>query len=241
MKISIITVCYNSESTIERTIRSVVNQTYNDFEYIIIDVKSTDNTLNIIMKYQELYPDIISFFSEPDSGIYDAMNKGINKATGDLIGIINSDDYYENNALETVSKYYDCDKKYQIIYGELRIINKDEEELRIEFNNINNISKNTLMHPSTFISKSIYNDICTYRTDYRSASDYAFFIEMSKHKDINFIPVYSILANFTIGGVSETLLGKAETNIIKYENGMIDKRHYHINKIKIYFKKILKI
>src|SRR3954468_5463563 len=96
MKVSIITVAYNSQATINDTIKSVINQTYKDIEYIIIDGASTDNTISIV----ESYKDKISIvLSEPDKGIFDAMNKGIQYATGDVIGILNSDDYYENNAV----------------------------------------------------------------------------------------------------------------------------------------------
>ena len=95
--ISIITVSYNAVKTIEDTITSVLNQTYSNIEYIIIDGASTDGTLEVIKKYQD---DISIIVSEPDKGIYDAMNKGIERANGELIGIINADDWYEANAVE---------------------------------------------------------------------------------------------------------------------------------------------
>src|SRR4051812_33819047 len=94
MKVSIITVAYNSQATISDTIKSVINQTYKDIEYIIIDGASTDKTLSIVESYKDKISTIVS---EPDSGIFDGMNKGIQYATGDLIGILNSDDYYEND------------------------------------------------------------------------------------------------------------------------------------------------
>lgn len=115
-KFSIITVCFNSEETIERTIISVLSQSYQNFEYIIVDGASTDGTLGIVEKYVEKYPDKIKLISEKDDGIYDAMNKGIRVASGDLIGIVNSDDYYETDALENISETYDGEK-YEIVYG----------------------------------------------------------------------------------------------------------------------------
>ena len=106
MKVSIITVCYNSELTIEDTIKSVLSQTYDDIEYIIVDGNSTDSTLNIINKYKDQISTIVS---EPDKGIYDAMNKGVELANGELIGIINSDDFYSDknvikNVVDTLKK-----------------------------------------------------------------------------------------------------------------------------------------
>ena len=94
MKISVITVCYNSSATIERTIQSVIRQNYSDLEYIIIDGGSTDGTLDVIAKYQ---PYISLCISEPDNGIYDAMNKGLERTTGDVVAFLNSDDWYERD------------------------------------------------------------------------------------------------------------------------------------------------
>ena len=99
IKISIVTVSFNSKLTIARTIDSVVGQTYRNIEYCIVDGNSIDGTVDIIKKYHSLYPEIIKFVSEPDKGIYDAMNKGIKMATGDIIGIVNSDDWHMTDIL----------------------------------------------------------------------------------------------------------------------------------------------
>ena len=101
--VSIITVCFNSERTIEQTIKSVLNQTYKEIEYIIVDGQSTDGTLDIINKYSSQIAKIVS---EPDEGLYHAMNKGISMATGDIVGIINSDDWYEPYTVEEVVKCF---------------------------------------------------------------------------------------------------------------------------------------
>ena len=102
-KISIITVCYNCAKTIERTIKSVLSQSYPLVEYIIVDGNSNDGTVDVIRKYEQS----ISFWlSEPDKGIYDAMNKGIDAATGELIGFINADDFYADGAVEAIAKRY---------------------------------------------------------------------------------------------------------------------------------------
>lgn len=121
VKVSVITPCFNSEKTIQKTLESVLNQTYNNYEYIIIDGKSTDKTLQIIEKYKPLFGEKIQVYSEPDKGIYDAMNKGIMKASGDIIGIVNSDDYYELDALENMVNEVP-DDKYFILYGFQRCI-----------------------------------------------------------------------------------------------------------------------
>ena len=105
-KISVITVCYNSKKTIEDTIKSVLNQTYQNYEYIIIDGCSTDGTIDLVKSYIPKFNGRLTFISEPDKGIYNAMNKGIRKATGDLICLLNSDDYYELDAFETMNANY---------------------------------------------------------------------------------------------------------------------------------------
>lgn len=121
IKISIITVCFNSESYIEQTIKSVLSQSYNDIEYIIIDGGSTDGTIEIIRKYQER---IAVFVSEPDENMYDAINKGMKFATGDYIAVLNSDDIYLSSDVisNVVSKLKRMPQKYKAIYGNLKKI-----------------------------------------------------------------------------------------------------------------------
>ncbi|MDO4190908.1 MAG: glycosyltransferase, partial [Bacteroidales bacterium] len=124
--VSIITVCFNAEKTIEQTIQSVINQTYSNIEYIIIDGKSTDSTLNIVSKYKD---NIATIISEPDNGIYDAMNKGIKLSSGELIGIINADDWYEKDAVKImVNKYLSTENKdNSLYYGMIRIWKNNKE------------------------------------------------------------------------------------------------------------------
>lgn len=180
-KISIITPCYNSEKTIEKTIQSVVCQEIDNLkgfeqsdrkiEYIIIDGDSTDGTCEIIKKYSQY---IYKFISEPDAGPYDAMNKGIKLATGDIIGIINSDDWYNSNAIEIVgqefNKYPDVDVMYSPIdnyfAGEYvaRFIPGNLDKLAIRF---------TLNHPSCFIKKNVYDAVGLYDLQYSITADYA--------------------------------------------------------------------
>ena len=124
MKISIITVCFNSQKTIEETLKSVSSQTYNDVEYIVIDGKSQDSTVSIIKKYENI---ISKWISEPDKGLYDAMNKGINMATGDIIGILNSDDIFLNdNVLNEVARFHSNNAVEASIGNIVQINNKSK-------------------------------------------------------------------------------------------------------------------
>ena len=135
MKISIITVSYNSAQTIEDTIKSVLAQNFQELEYIIIDGGSKDNTMEIVNKYQDKITKIIS---EPDKGIYDAMNKGIQLATGDLVGILNSDDFYfDNSVLNTVATCFQ--KDIDACYGNIEYVDRVDIKKTVRFFLVANI------------------------------------------------------------------------------------------------------
>lgn len=239
IRVSIITVCYNSELTIERTILSVLNQTYSNIEYIIVDGKSTDRTLEIVEKYRLKYEDRIKVISEPDDGIYDAMNKGISHATGELIGIINSDDYYEIEAVESAVMAM-CDDKYQVIYGMLREL-ENNIEVMVVMPKHENLSKTMIAHPTCFVTKNIYDDFGMFNTQYKSCADYDFMLRIRKYSEVIFVPIYKILATFTLGtGISAQESSIMETMKMLKNHGLISKRKYQILVARYGLKKYLK-
>jgi len=121
MKVSIITVCFNAEKTIRDTIESVLSQVHNDIEYIVVDGQSTDTTLDIIKEYEG---QISKYVSEPDEGLYDAMNKGVNMATGEVVGILNADDiYHDDNVISDIVKNFDANPM-DAFYGDMKPIRK---------------------------------------------------------------------------------------------------------------------
>ncbi|ORU01438.1 Colanic acid biosynthesis glycosyl transferase WcaE [Anaerovibrio sp. JC8] len=239
MLFSIITPCYNSEKTIERTLESVSKQTFDDYEYIIIDGGSTDETLMIIDKYKDIFGSKLTVISEPDNGIYDAMNKGIRMAQGELIGIVNSDDYYEPRCLEYVASEYDRSKPFQIIYGMMRIVNKKQEELSVVFYHHRNLRNTMINHPTSFLTRQVYEKKGLYDVAYKSAADYDYMLKVSSDKDIIFYPIYKILTNFTHGGISWTYIGIQESNKVRYCHGIIDKKKYYFVKLKAYLKNLV--
>ena len=172
---TIITVAYNSEATIERTIKSVLSQTFKNYEYIIIDGKSTDKTNDIINTYKDQFEGGITHISEPDKGIYDAMNKGIALAKGDVIGLLNSDDFYYENTLSMVSDAYKETDGKTVITGELIFKSKDGEQRlktsKERFLKKTKHYKNGVRHPATFVPKVIYDDLGLFNLDYKIASD----------------------------------------------------------------------
>jgi glycosyltransferase involved in cell wall biosynthesis len=174
--ISIITVVYNGEKTIRQTLDSVCNQSVLPDEYIIVDGLSSDSTLTIVRKYMEKYP-FIKLISEKDDGIYDAMNKGIKLAKGKLIGIINSDDWYEANAFEKMSEAF-IENGSGVYYGIMRNI-LNEKEFYLERVNQEFLAQKMIQHPSTFVSADIYRDYGLFDLNYKISSDLELFIRYS--------------------------------------------------------------
>ena len=170
MLFSIVTVCYNSEKTIETTIKSILNQTCQDYEYWIIDGKSTDRTVQIIQQYEPLFQGKLKWISEMDQGIYDAMNKGIDHSSGEIIGILNSDDYYEKDALEKIAKVYHGEP-YCIVYGMIRTI-RDGKEVMVYLKNHELLEEDMIAHPACFITKKLYDKFGKYSLDYPYSADY---------------------------------------------------------------------
>ncbi|TKT87653.1 glycosyltransferase family 2 protein [Dyadobacter frigoris] len=236
--VSIITVCFNSQKTIKKTIQSVLDQSYPNIEYIIIDGASSDSTLPIIKEFMtNSSEDSFILVSEPDKGIYNAMNKGINMAKGELIGIINSDDWYETDAVETVVSSY-LQHKEAIHYGFMRIIKFDQEYL-VERSHFNFLNEKMIQHPTCFVPKKIYELNGLFDESFKSAADYDFMLRIKKN-GIKFITIDRILANFTVGGVSGSDIGLLESLKIKYMNNIISKKTYNTKKIELKFKASLK-
>lgn len=226
IKFSIITVCFNSERTIRDTIESVLNQTYSDFEYIIIDGGSTDSTLEIVKEYVPRFNGRLKYISEPDRGIYDAMNKGILLASGELIGIINSDDWYETTALEKVSQMYNHDNLC-VFYGYMRTIDANNGKM-ISCNIASHeyIDRQMINHPTMFVSKAIYEKYGKFDCRYSASADYDFVIRMVNNKEISFVPVEEIISNFRTGGISQEYKALKETMKIKHKYGYINWLQY---------------
>lgn len=214
--VSIITVCRNSESTIKDTIESVLNQTYSNLEYIIVDGKSTDKTLDIVKEYEEIFQEkgiVYRYISEKDAGIYDAMNKGIAMAKGELIGIINSDDWYEPNAIEVAADWY-RKERYDLFYADLRIVGTEKSFIK-KAKDSQWITSRYWNHPTTFIPKCLYE-----KYHYKNENihdDWDLILKIRKNK-CKVCVVNKVLANFRRNGVShEKSIKKAlERARIKY-------------------------
>ncbi|MFB0926181.1 MAG: glycosyltransferase family 2 protein [Vicingaceae bacterium] len=212
MKISIITVCFNSVATIEKTIKSVLSQTYENIEYIIVDGSSKDGTLEIIKKYENK---ITKWNTEPDKGLYDAMNKGIHLSLGDLVGILNSDDIFTDVfVLENIAKFHQ-ENDIDISVGNITQFNKVGKPVR-KYSSKNWTPENLKIgfmppHPSIFFKRKLFEKYGNYHLDFISGADYElivrFFIKHQiswKYSDITTTAM--LTGGISSSGVSSYLL-----------------------------------
>tara|TARA_B110000090_G_scaffold159286_1_gene175486 strand:- start:508 stop:1257 length:750 start_codon:yes stop_codon:yes gene_type:complete len=202
--ISIITVVYNGVKTLEQTIQSVINQTYKNIEYIIIDGGSVDGTVDIIKKHED---QIALWISEPDKGLYDAMNKGISKAKGLLVGMINSDDWYEDNAVELIADAFQKHPDKQIFHGNRYDVLKngtksirkfDSSELKFIYHGM------VYNHPSMFVHKDIY-EVNRYNVKLKSLSDYQLVLKIYLENKNLFLYINKCYVNYRLDGISSQL------------------------------------
>jgi len=241
MLISIITVCYNSEKTIRATIVSVLKQDYADIEYIIIDGSSTDNTLKIINEYKDKINIIIS---EKDEGLYDAMNKGIKIANGNIIGTLNSDDYfYSNSIISNIAKTFLEHKNLDAVYGNI-IFKKNNNFIRQYSSNNWNKYKFEFgympAHPSFYCKKHLYEKYGYYRKDFKIAADFELLIRFFRIQNISYIYINEFFVIMNYGGNStKGLLTTIKINKeIKYAcnlNGL------NTNYLKLYLRYFIKM
>lgn len=228
MKVSIVTVCYNSEATIDETINSVINQSYNNLEYIIIDGKSKDTTLSIINKYQNKIDKIIS---ENDKGLYYAMNKGIKLATGDVIGILNSDDlFFSNNTVKHIVEQFKNNQKLQLLYGNILYFNSTDYKVKRFWKSDSYFEKffdfgNVPPHPSVFVRKEIYKkDV--FNVNFKIAADYELLIRLLKKKKVKSYFLNKTIVKMRDGGISTS-----RENLIKQNKEVL--RSWRINDLNI--------
>lgn len=211
MLFSIITICFNSEKTIERTIKSVLTQTFADYEYIIVDGGSRDSTLDIVKKYEPLFEGRMKWKSESDRGIYDAMNKGIMRSSGTIIGIVNSDDWLDSEALDVVAHYYNKNHfdSRALYCGSINFYHKSND-IKLLSSNINAFYSNVkwrgvagVRHPATFVPQKIYDEIGLFDTNFKIAADSDFLLRCYRN-GYNFIEIPKALSNMSDGGVSNS-------------------------------------
>ena len=185
MKISLITATYNSAQTLKDTFESVLAQTYTDIDYCVIDGGSTDGTIEIIKDYCGRFGGRMRYLSEKDKGIYDAMNKGIKMAVGDVVGILNSDDYFtSNDILQTVAATFNDDSGLDALYGDIHFINDSNPDKTVRYYSSAMFRPFWLRfgfmpaHPSFYVKRSVYMQNGGYSLDYKIAADYDMMVRL---------------------------------------------------------------
>ncbi|MCB0641365.1 MAG: glycosyltransferase [Phaeodactylibacter sp.] len=209
MKISIITATYNSEATVKDTIECISRQTYKDIEHVIVDGNSSDRTMEIVEHYGDHIAKVVS---EPDNGIYDAMNKGINLTTGDIIGILNSDDFYINNeVIEKVIQAFE-NEEVDSVYGDLQYVHPKEPWRVVRSWRAGNFRRNRFLygwmlpHPTFFVRRSVYEEFGRFNLSLSSAADYEIMLRFLYKNKISTYYIPEVLVRMRTGGVSNASL-----------------------------------
>ena len=218
MKISVITAVYNNESTIEDALISVLSQTHDDIEYIVIDGKSTDETLNIIKKYEDKIDTLVS---ESDSGIYDALNKGIKNATGDVVCFLHSDDIYEDaHVLTKVNTLFEKEN-VDSVYGDLVYVNKENINKVVRYWKSGEYSNSKLKngwmppHPTFFVKKEVYDKHGGFDTSFRIAADYDTVLRFLGVEKISIAYLPEVLIKMRLGGESNKSLANLKKKTLE--------------------------
>lgn len=225
---SIATPCWNSVSTIERTIKSILAQEFKDYEYIIVDGGSTDGTVDIIKKYEPLFEGRMKWKSEPDKGLYDAFNKGVERSNGIYCWNVNADDFIEPDALKNLAEFIHANQweELPVIAGKLNFVsNNSQKIISIIGSDKYNIEKCFkrdhigVPHPATLVPKDIYNKFGVFDTYYNIIGDLDWFHRVYE-AGVKFVFIENIITNMADGGVS---------NLYNYARSVKD-RKYFLNK-----------
>lgn len=230
MKISIITITYNSAATLEDTLRSVVTQDYPNLEYLIIDGKSKDNTLQIVDKYKDRIAKIVS---EKDKGLYDALNKGIKHATGDVIGMLHSDDLYANpTVLTKVMQKFEEDPSIEGVYADLVFVNRNDTNKAMRVWESGEYQEGDFLkgwmppHPTFFVRKEVYEKFGSFNTELKLSADYELMLRLIHKNKIKLAYLNETIVKMRMGGVSNVSF------FVKLKANLEDKMAWKLNGIK---------
>ena len=209
MKISLITATYNSAETLRDTMQSVLNQTFKDVDYMIIDGGSKDGTLDIVKEFEPKFEGRLRWISEKDKGIYDAMNKGVLMAQGDVVGILNSDDFFaSDNVLEKVNATFTENPTIDGVYADVRYVDWNNTSKSVRLFSGKDFTRKKLCwgkmppHPSFYVKKECFDKFGLYSLDYPICSDYDMFVKMIWIGNINTLYINDVFVNMRSGGTS---------------------------------------
>ncbi len=246
MKVSIITAAYNSIKTLEDTMNSVLAQTYADIEYVVVDGASNDGTLDLIKKYEPKFAHRLKWISEKDKGIYDAMNKGIKMATGDVVGILNSDDYFtSNDVIERLVAAFD-DVSVDAVYGDIHFIRDGYPDKCIRYYSSRHFRPLWLRfgfmpaHPSFYCRREVFMRSGLYKVDYQIGSDYEMMVRLFMVHHIKAKYLKTDFVTMRTGGAS-TRNVKSRLQLIKDDVRGCRENGVYTNRLMISMKFLYKV
>lgn len=249
MKVSIITVTYNSAETLANTIESVYQQTYKDIEYWIIDGASNDSTVDIIRGNVERFQGRLHYISEPDKGIFDAMNKGIQRCQGDIIGTLNADDYFtSDDIIEEIVKSF-SKKDVDVVYGDIHFIHADKPGKVVRYYSSALFHPFWLRfgfmpaHPSLYVRREVYQEVGPYSLDFTIASDFDMMIRIFRLRKSRYAYLRKDFVTMRTGGISTRNLHNRLV-ITKEQTMACRKNGIYTNRLLIslkYFRKLLEL
>lgn len=230
IKVSIITVCYNSESVVETAIKSVLEQTHPNVEYIIVDGASTDATADILGKYSSQGVRVVS---EPDTGIYNAMNKGLKLATGDVIGLLNSDDFYASNTvLSEVANFFEKREDIDSVMGGVAFVDSSNLSLITRRYKVGSFKPWMMRfgfmppHPGVFFRKSVYGNYGYFNESYKIAADFEYLLRVLHRGSVSYHLVSKIWVYMRSGGVSTDGIGSNLSSTFEMNRALSENNYY---------------
>ncbi len=249
MKISIITATYNSINSLPSTLKSVKEQTHKDIEWIVVDGGSQDSTIEFIEKNKKIND---KYISEPDSGIYDALNKGIKMASGDIIGFVHSDDFLaSDNIISKINKEFE-ENEIDGVYGDLQYVDKNNVQKIVRYWKSQPFVKGLLArgwmpaHPTLFLKREVYEKFGHFNLEYKISADYDFMLRIFSNLDLKFKYIPYVFTKMRLGGASNkslnNILLKSSEDLLSLKGNKINFPHMvlflkNFNKIKQYIKK----
>ena len=250
MKISLITATYNSAETLRDTLQSVLNQTFKDVDYIIIDGNSKDNTIEIVKEFEPKFEGRLRWVSEKDKGIYDAMNKGVKMAQGEVVGILNSDDFFaSDDVLEKVNAAFTENPIIDGVYADVRYVDWNDTGKTVRMFSGKDFKREKICwgqmppHPSFYVKRECYDKFGLYSLDYPICADYDMFVKMIWIGNIKTLYINDIFVNMRSGGTSSNGL-KVHRKIMKERMRCIREHNLPSNffkQVSRYFGKIISL
>jgi glycosyltransferase involved in cell wall biosynthesis len=223
--VSVVTVCLNAREHVAEAMRSVLDQSYSPIEYVVVDGGSADGTVDIIRGFETQFGSRLRWLSEPDGGLYDAMNKGIALATGDLIGTLNADDFYETDAVALAAEAWHARPDVGVLYGDLRTFDAEGNTLVIgtpDSVTLEQLRDRMLLHhPATFVTAETYDRLGDYDLSHPIAADYDFLLRCMDAR-VPFAKVHAVLTNFSLLGTTHSNVRRTDRDAtrVRIEHGV---------------------